>query len=156
MQRDAGGPVERGLLGGPERSGGEAGNPRSNSTSDSEVRSIATRRRFTAKYKLLIVERADQCKKPGEVGALLRKEGLYSSQLGVWRKQRDKGALSGLRRKRGRRSTKSPLVDENQKLRQRVEDLQRQLKKAEIIIDVQKKLSEMLSEVPSNENNETT
>lgn len=156
MQKDPGVPAERGLLGGPERSGGEASNPRSNSASDSEVRSKATRRRFTAKYKLMIVERADKCKKPGDVGALLRKEGLYSSQLGVWRKQRDKGALSGLSRKRGRRSTKSPLVDENKKLRQRVENLQRQLKKTQTIIDVQKKLSEMLSEAPSNENNETT
>ena len=156
MQRDARGPVERGLLGGPERSGGEASNPRSETASASEVLSKATRRRFTAKYKLKIVELADKCTKPGEIGALLRKEGLFSSQLGAWRKQRDKGALSGLNRKRGRRSTKDPLIDENKVLRQQIERLQRQLKKAKTIIDVQKKLSEILADVPSDENSDTT
>ena len=156
MQRDARGPVERGLLGEPERSGGEASNPRSEIASASEVLSKATRRRFTAKYKLKIVELADKCTKPGDIGALLRKEGLFSSQLGAWRKQRDKGALSGLSRKRGRRSTKDPLIDENKVLRQQIEGLQRQLKKAKTIIDVQKKLSEILADVPSDENSETT
>jgi transposase len=156
MQRDAGRPDEPELLGGPQRSGGETSNSGSNPTPDSEVRSKATRRRFTAKYKLMIVERADKCTKPGEVGALLRKEGLFSSQLAVWRKQRDKGAVSGLSRKRGRRSTKSPLLDENKVLRQQVDALQRQLKKAEMIIDVQKKLSEILAEPPSDENNGPT
>ena len=94
--------------------------------------------------------------KPGEVGAMLRKEGLFSSQLAVWRKQRNAGALSGLSKKRGRRPTKSPLLDENKALRQKVEALQRQLKKAETIIEFQKKLSEILTEARSDENEETT
>ena len=156
MQRGAGGPVERGLLGEPERSGGKTSNPRSDPVTDPEVRATATRRRFTAAYKLTIVERADKCMKPGEVGAMLRKEGLFSSQLAVWRKQRNAGALSGLSKKRGRRPTKSPLLDENKALRQKVEALQRQLKKAETIIDFQKKLSEILTEARSDENEEAT
>ena len=154
MQRDARGPCERGLLGVPERSGGEASNPRSDSTKDREVLSKPERRRFTAEYKLQIVERADKCTKPGEIGALLRKEGLYSSHLRSWRKQRDEGGLSRLRRKRGRKPEKNPLDDENKALRRQIESLQHQLKKAEAIIDVQKKLSEILEDAPSERSNE--
>ncbi len=154
MQRDTRGAVERGLLGEPERSGGEASNPRSKSSSDREVLSKPQRRRFTAEYKLKIVESADKCTKPGEIGALLRKEGLYSSHLRSWRKQRDEGALSRLRRKRGRKSQKDPLLDENKALRRQVEGLQHQLKKAEAIIEVQKKLSEILGDAPLEGSNE--
>ncbi len=100
------------------------------------------------------MESADKCTKPGEIGALLRKEGLYSSHLRSWRKQRDEGALSRLRRKRGRKSQKDPLLDENKTLRRQVEGLQHQLKKAEAIIEVQKKLSEILGDAPSEGSNE--
>ena len=154
MQRDAGGPVERGLLGEPERSGGKTSNPRSDSSKDREVLSRPQRRRFTAEYKLKIIAQADRCTKAGELGALLRKEGLYSSYLRSWRKQCDEAALSRLVRKRGRKPKKHPLDDENKALRRQVESLQRQLKKAETIIDVQKKLSEILENAASEGRNE--
>ena len=71
---------------------------------DSQVVPKAKRRRFNAKYKLDILAEADNCTERGEIGALLRREGLYSSHLTDWRKQRDRGALEGLRgRKRGRK-----------------------------------------------------
>ena len=78
--------------------------PRSASDPDPEVPSKARRRRFTAKYKLEILEEAEQCSEPGEIGALLRREGLYSSHLSKWRDQREAGALAGLEpKKRGRK-----------------------------------------------------
>ena len=68
--------------------------PRSASDPDPEVPEKARRRKFTAKYKLKILEQADRCSEPGEIGALLRREGLYSSLLSRWREQRDAGALA--------------------------------------------------------------
>jgi transposase len=111
-----------------------------------EVLETPKRRRFTAEYKLRIVEEADRCTEPGQVGSLLRREGLYSSQLSGWRKQVQSGSLGALTpRKRGRKSKSTePLSQENQQLRRQVERLQAELKKAHTIIDVQKKLSEML------------
>jgi len=111
-----------------------------------EVLETPRRRRFTADYKLRIVEEADRCTEPGQVGSLLRREGLYSSQLSTWRKQVQSGSLGALTpRKRGRKSKSTePLSQENQQLRHEVERLQAELKKAHTIIDVQKKLSEML------------
>lgn len=111
-----------------------------------EVLETPQRRRFTAEYKLRIVEEADRCTEPGQVGSLLRREGLYSSQLSGWRKQVQSGSLGALTpRKRGRKAKSiEPLSQENQQLRREVERLQAELKKAHTIIDVQKKLSEML------------
>ena len=114
--------------------------------SDPEVLERPRRRQFPATYKLQIVEQADACTRQGEIGALLRREGLYSSHLTTWRRLRDSGALAGLTpRKRGRKAdpTKeesrrmAALERENQRLRER-------LAKAEMIIDVQKKVSSLL------------
>ena len=113
---------------------------------DPEVPTKPARRRFTADYKLRILKLADACTEPGSLGALLRREGLYSSNLTAWRRQRDEGVLSALTpRKRGRKGTvPHPLIRENEKLRKENERLTRRLQQAELIIDVQKKVSQML------------
>jgi len=113
------------------------------STSSPEVGVKAERRRFTAEYKLRVLEEADACHQPGEVGALLRREGLYSSHLTTWRQQRDRGALQGLApAKRGRKS--DPQAAEIARLKRENERLRAKLERAELIIDVQKKVSQML------------
>ncbi|MCP5115987.1 MAG: transposase [bacterium] len=104
----------------------------------------AQRRKFTAKYKLAIVEEADRATDPGAVGALLRREGLYSSHLVDWRRLREAGALSALSKKRGRKPARNPLAEENQKLKAKLTRLEKKLEQAEIIIDVQKKISALL------------
>jgi transposase len=113
---------------------------------DPEVPEKALRRRFTAEYKLDILRQADHCQTPGDIGGLLRREGLYSSHLTTWRRQRDAGILSGLEPKRRGRKTNPvhPLQDENAKLRKENFRLQKRLKRAELIIDIQKKISQML------------
>ena len=113
---------------------------------DPEVPEKAVRRRFTAEYKLSILRQAEVCREPGGVGALLRREGLYSSHLTTWRRQRDGGILSGLTPKqRGRKANPiHPLQVENEQLRKEKNRLQKRLKKAELIIDIQKKISQML------------
>ena len=111
-----------------------------------EVPDKAARRRFTAEYKLRILTLADACTEPGSLGTLLRREGLYASNLNTWRSQRDRGVLSGLTpKKRGRKeSVRNPLLAENEKLRRENERLTNRLRQAEIIIDVQKKISQIL------------
>jgi transposase-like protein len=111
-----------------------------------EVPAGAVRRRFTAEYKLRILKQADACSGSGELGKLLRREGLYASNLTTWRRQREEGVLSALRpRKRGRKeAVRNPLIEENEKLRRENERLTERLRRAEIIIDVQKKVSQML------------
>src|SRR6266545_2877614 len=116
---------------------------------DPEVDARAKRRRFTAAYKLDVLQKADACKGEGEVGALLRREGLYSSYLTAWRKLRDKGALSSLSRPRGRRPTRNPLADENERLRRQAVRLEKRLAQAETIIEVQKKLCMILGLEPA-------
>ena len=112
-----------------------------------EVAEKPVRRRFTAEYKRKILAEADACSQPGALGELLRREGLYSSHLTTWRRQRDDGALAGLTpKRRGRKpKPKNPLADENEQLRRENQRLKEQLRQAELIIDVQKKVSEMLS-----------
>ena len=114
--------------------------------SDPEVPEKKPRRNFTAKYKLEILDKADRCTHPGQMGALLRREGLYSSNLTNWRKQRDKGLLDAMSpKKRGRKKAeKNPLAREVARLQRDNERLQKKLKQAEIIIDVQKKISQIL------------
>ena len=104
------------------------------------------RRRFSVEYKLRILAEADACSEPGQLGELLRREGLYSSHLTTWRRQRDEGVLAGLTpKRRGRKAKpKNPLADENQQLRRENQRLREQLRQAELIIGVQKKVSEML------------
>jgi transposase-like protein len=111
---------------------------------DPEVSERAFRRSFTAEYKLAILEEADACK-PGskEIGALLRRVGLYSSLLSKWRHQRAEGILNGLRRQRGPKPC-NPLARENERLKREMERLSQRLKQAELIIDIQKKVSEAL------------
>lgn len=113
---------------------------------DPEVAEKPVRRTFTAEYKLRILEEAERCSEPGQLGALLRREGLYSSHLSSWRRQREQGMLSGLAaKKRGRKAKrKDPLLEENRRLQRENERLKAQLQKAETIIEFQKKLSEML------------
>ena len=112
---------------------------------DTEVLEKPKRRRFSAKYKRRIVEEAKQCREPGAVGSLLRREGLYASQLSKWRKAYEKGALDGLSKKRGPKAKpKDPRDRELEQLRRDKARLERKLMQAEKIIDVQKKLSDLL------------
>jgi hypothetical protein len=115
-----------------------------NKRPDPEVVPKAKRRNFTANYKQWVLEEADKCREqPGRVGALLRREGLYSSHLTTWRRQQKAGQLAGLApQKRGRKIDET--AAENSRLRQANERLERQLTQAELIIDAQKKLSEIL------------
>jgi transposase len=116
---------------------------------DPEVRVHADRRRFSAAYKLRIVEQADRCTSSGEVGALLRREGLYSSHVSNWRRLRRDGALGNLApRKRGRKAkADSGEQREVARLRKENQRLRHELDKAQTIISFQKKLSEIL-EIP--------
>ena len=142
-------------MGDPERWGGERSEaPRSGGSStvereappshpaaapDPEVAARHTRRRFTTKYKLEILRKADACRQPGQVGALLRREGLYSSLLVTWRRQQREGLTP---KKRGRKAaTVDPRV---KKLEQENRRLERRLQKAEAIIAFQKKVHELL------------
>jgi len=110
---------------------------------DPEVPERPVRRRFTAEYKLRIVEEANAASEPGQVGALLRREGLYSSHLVDWRRQYRLGALSSLARPRGRPKP-NPLAAENERLSRQVNRLERRLATAERIIEIQGKVSELL------------
>lgn len=113
---------------------------------DPEVAAKPTRRRFAAEYKLRILREAESQREPGAIGALLRREGLYSTHLSAWRRQRERGALETLRaRRRGRKA------DPTRELRQHIAELdaekqrlQERLRQAEAIITAQKKLSEIL------------
>ena len=122
---------------------------------DSEVKTPY--RRFSAKEKLRILEEAEACTEPGEIGALVRREGIYSSYLSRWRRARDRGQLDGLSgKKRGpKKAVDQELVEENAALRRENERLRGRLKQAETIIEVQKKLSQMLGlETPAQESTE--
>ena len=107
---------------------------------DPEVVPKAKRRQFTAKYKLRILEEADRCTERGQIGELLRREGLYSSHLSKWRQQRARGQLQGLAPKKRGRKVQDPSTAELAQLRRENERLRVQLEQAEIIIDVQKNL----------------
>ena len=128
---------------GARRATGEPGARGPEGAPDPEVRERPKRRRFTAEYKLRIVREADACKRDGDLGALLRREGLYSSHLTVWRRQLDEIAEAGLKaRKRG---SKGKAVDPRvKKLESENARLKRRLEEAETIIAFQKKLSELL------------
>jgi transposase len=105
----------------------------------------AQRRRFTAAYKLGIVEAAEACRGPGEIGALLRREGLYSSHLSTWRHQQRTGALNGLSpRKRGRKLRRDPQAERITHLEREIGRLREELRTAHVIIDVQKKVARLL------------
>jgi transposase len=116
---------------------------------DPQVPAKAQRRRFTAEFKLQVLREADKCTEPGDIGSLLRRHGLYSSLLTTWRRERDAGALRQLGRKRGRKSTVNPLTERVAQLERENRKLQRRLQQAETIIDVQKKVAEILG-IPLN------
>jgi transposase-like protein len=122
-----------------------------NGTPDPEVPAKKSFRRYTAAYKLKVLLEADRCTKPGETGALLRREGLYSSLLSSWRRQRDAGQLDGLAgKKRGNRDVASDKKSaEIKRLRRDNQRLARKLRQAEVVIDIQKKVSELLG-IPLN------
>ena len=113
---------------------------------DPEVPEKAVRRHFSAEYKLNILQQAEACRGEESIGALLRREGLYSSHLTTWRRQREIGMLSGLSpKRRGRKaSARNPLQPEVDRLRKETDRLQKRLRQAELIIEVQKKISQML------------
>ncbi len=113
---------------------------------DVEVSAKAKRRQFTAKYKQEILRRATACKQPGEIGALLRSEGLYSSHLTTWRQARERGELAGLTPKKRGRKPVPPNPQEK-----KIVDLERQLgrataraERAEALVEVQKKVAMLL------------
>ena len=124
----------------------EADAPPAGVTDDVEVVAKAERRRFPAEYKRRIVREADRCTKPGEIGALLRREGLYSSLLTTWRAARDRGELEGLSAKK--RGPKVVAPDPRDK---KIAELEREVgrqskraERAEALVDVQKKLAALL------------
>ena len=104
------------------------------------------RRTFTAKEKLRILAEADKAAGTGEIGALLRREGLYSSALTEWRRQRDAGILNGLSpaRRGPKPNEPNPLTEEMTKAQQEISRLRLRLERAEAIIDLQKKVSDLL------------
>lgn len=151
--------LSSGGLAGAERSEGERSEPqrsaaaakavagsRSVAPPNSEVVAKAKRRSFTAEYKQRILQEAEAvAATPGAVGALLRREGLYSSLLAYWRRERADGILEALTpRKRGPKSKRNPLQEENLKLQRQNARLTEDLRKAHIIIDVQKKVAALL------------
>ena len=113
---------------------------------DPEVSERPVRRRFSAEYKLQILRQADACTEPGQLGELLRREGLYASHLSTWRAQRERGTLDALTpKKRGRKPRDNdPLIEENRRLERVNKRLIERLRQAEVIIDVQKKVAEIL------------
>ncbi len=110
---------------------------------DPESHSPETRRRHTASYKLQLLEELDRSQTADERGAIIRREGLYASQISEWRKARQSGALSALNCKRGRKPIHSPQQERLHALQQEVAALQAQLAEAEVIIDIQKKVSNL-------------
>ncbi len=112
---------------------------------DPEVVAKPKRRQFTAAYRLRILEEADRCTEPGDVGRLLRREGLYSSHLTAWRKARRNGALRGLAsQRRGAKPTRNPLEGQIRKLEAKVVRLEQELHQAHTILDVQGKVAGLL------------
>jgi transposase-like protein len=151
-------PVDPSIVGEPERRGDERSEaPRSGGSPtieravvpvppDPEVPARHVRRRFTTAYKLAVLRKADACGRPGELGALLRREGLYSSHLVTWRRQREHGLTP---KTRGRKATAGDprlktLVRENAALATDKRRLERRLQRAETIIAFQKKVAELL------------
>ena len=114
---------------------------------DPELTERPKRRSFSAEYKLKVLKEADACRKPGELGALLRREGLYSSHISTWRRQRDAGELG---RKRGRKGA-DPLETENVELRRRAERAEAELAKARKVIEVQGNVSALLEDLLGTE-----
>jgi transposase len=118
---------------------------------DPEVIERAHRRQFSAAYKLQVLQEADACHAPGELGTLLRREGLYSSHLRDWRRQRSQGTLSALAPRRRGRPPTPPQEVELARLRHENDRLRRQLAAAEAIVEIQKKVSALLGLTQPND-----
>jgi transposase-like protein len=128
-----------------DRSSTDAGSSTAPQHPNPEVVAQAKRRRFTAEYKLRILQEVDRARGSGGIGALLRREGLYSSVLATWRREREAGVRQALApQKRGPKSKYNPLAEENQQLRRENQRLTEELRKADIVIDVQKKVAALL------------
>ena len=140
----AGGPGAQRAVG--ERSAGAAGGAVPLAPPDPELVERPQRRRFTAAYKLAILREVDGLSRPGEIGALLRREGLYSSHLSTWRAQRQEGSLEALSRPRGRRPAE-PLAAENAELQRRLARTETELEKARRVIEVQGNVCALLGEL---------
>ena len=126
--------------------------PTPTTTPDPEVIAKTQRRRFTADYKRKIL--ADKCKQPGELGALLRREGLYSSHLANWRALRDRDGKAGLEPKKRGPKAKAKADDKDRK----IVELERELAKtkaraerAEFLVDMQKKMAQLLGQLPEEQ-----
>ena len=126
------------------------------SSPDPEVPAKAQRRKFSGEDKKRILEEVDRATGHGGIGAVLRREGIYSSTLHLWRKERDAAVHQAFSQKRGPRTQRNPLTSENEKLRRQNQRLQAELEKAHIIIDVPKKVANLLGrpipEIPDTEN----
>ena len=147
VEEDAAGRGAQGAVG--ELGFSSGGRALSEGVADPELAEKARRRRFSAKYKLAIVREADGCERPGEIGALLRREGLYSSHLGKWRAARDVGALGALEAKpRGPRRPSADVV-EVVKLRRELDRSRSDLQTARRVIEVQGNVSALLEELLS-------
>src|SRR3954469_14003941 len=133
-----------------ERSDLAAARPAREGVPDPELVERAKRRRFTAEYKLRILKQAEAYTRPGEIGAMLRREGLYTSHLTAWRKQRDAGALEGLDRQRGRKPA-DPREAELARLCRRAERAEAELDKARKVIEIQGNVSALLEQMLDTE-----
>jgi transposase len=133
-----------------ERSAAAAGRSAPAGVPDPELVERPSRRRFSAEYKLRILHEADACTRPGEVGALLRREGLYTSHLTYWRKQRRDGALRELGRPRGRKPADRRDA-EIAGLRRRAERAEAELAKAKKVIEIQGNVSALLEQMLGTE-----
>jgi len=136
-ERSAGDPAAAGLT---ARSGAAA----SERLPDPEVAGRPKRRSFTADYKRRILREADAAQARGAMGALLRREGLYSSSLTAWRKERDAATQAAFAHARGPKPKRNPLAAEVEMLRRKNQRLEEELRKAHIVIDVQKKVARLL------------
>ena len=121
------------------------------STPSTEVVTKPQKRHYTAEYKLRILQETEACSRPGEIGAILRREGLYSQLLAKWRDQRAMGSLAGLSQHR-RGPKVDPQAKEIERLRRENKRLLEKLKRAELIMDVQKKVAQMLGVTLENNN----
>src|SRR5271154_4154657 len=135
---------------GGERNGAAAGRGASVGVPDPELVEVPRRRRFTAEYKLRIVREAEACTSRGEIGELLRREGLYSSLLTEWRRARDAGSLGALERPRGPKPA-NPMEGEVARLRRRAERAEGELAKARRVIEVQGNVSALLEQLLGTE-----
>jgi transposase len=116
---------------------------KSTSEPNPEVKPARQHRKFPASYKLKILEELDRCINPGDKGMVARREGLYSSQISDWRRLRREGTLTALNKARGRKKKRDTKDEKISTLEAELNALKNKLNQAEVIIDIQKKVSEM-------------